>query len=1043
MSDTPADTPPTPRTGAPASAPLVALLEDQRQRWRLGQRVPVEAYLEQQAALRDDADRLLDLIYQEVLLRGQAGEMPQLDEYLGRFPQLASQLRVQFELEPVFRASSSALPAPAEDGADHPPDSGEASDVALPRVAGYEVLGVLGRGGMGVVYRARQVALKRLVALKMIRAGDAADPEQRARFQAEAEAVARLQHPHIVQVYEVAEHDGRPLLALEYVAGGSLADRLRGTPQPPADAARLVETLARAVDHAHRHGVIHRDLKPANVLLSFSREPPASAGDAALAGGSRLNDSVPKVTDFGLAKLLDTTEGDTKSGSILGTPSYMAPEQAAGKAREIGPAADIYALGAVLYELLTGRPPFRAATVLETLEQVRTQDPVPPRRLQPRLPRDLETICLKCLEKEPAKRYETAADLADDLGRFLRLEPVRARPVGAVVRLGRWARRNPKVAALLLVLAVVLLAGVTSTTLLWQRSEFQRHQAEVNLDTAEANFRAAFEAVDRYYTQVSENRLLHEPGMKSLRRDLLTGAREFLDRFAAERQGDPRVRQERAQAVRRLAWIAHELDSLPRALDLWEQARELFTDLARDDPDNAKFSTSVAECHLNLGQLHRELGNLGPAQEAVARALAIWEELDRTHPGTEDHRNNLAVAHGELGVIQQLAGRAREAEAAFGKAVAIQQELAEARPRDSARRQELAVALFRLADAAFRAGAFDRAAPVFERANALWERLVQEHPRDTRFRRDLAAGLASLGNVYQALGRFPEAEVVMRRAAAVWERLVQADADVPAHERDLAAVRHNLSNVLRFTNRLAEAEAVAQEALKARRRLAAVYPDNVEFAVDLAMSYRDLAVLANTCKQPTAVIAWNGEALRTAEQILQRHPGQGTARNLAVAAAGGRAQVLAGQGQHAAALPDWDKALALDGPGPRRTLLRTYRAISLAHVGEYARADQDVAAVREGQPKEAERWSELARAEALCAAAVLRDAGIPTADRPKRAEPYAAQAVALLTRAREAGYFREPANAAGLHGDDWHALRSRPDFQQLLRDVGAPGQRTP
>jgi eukaryotic-like serine/threonine-protein kinase len=457
MGDTPTNVPSTPSPEASATPPLSLLLEDQRRRWRLGQRPLVESYLTQQPALRDDADRLLDLIYQEVLLRQQAGEAPSLDEYLQRFPDLASQLRVQFEIEPVFHAGSQAAASSTGDEPTVPQDARDAAG-ALPRVPGYEILGVLGRGGMGVVYQARQVALKRLVALKMIRA-DAAGPGQRARFQAEAEAVARLQHPHIVQIYEVAEHDGRPLLALEYVGGGSLAEQLRGTPQPPADAARLVETLARAVEHAHRHGVIHRDLKPANVLLQIAdlRLQNEQPGQSAICN---LQSAIPKITDFGLAKLLGDEAEQTHSEAILGTPSYMAPEQAGGKNHEVGPTADVYALGAILYELLTGRPPFRAATVLETLEQVRTQEPVPPRRLQPKLPRDLETICLKCLDKQPGRRYAGADALAEDLRRFLDGEPIRARPVGRLERARKWARRRPALAALLVLSGAVGVALV-------------------------------------------------------------------------------------------------------------------------------------------------------------------------------------------------------------------------------------------------------------------------------------------------------------------------------------------------------------------------------------------------------------------------------------------------------------------------------------------------------------------------------------------------------------------------------------------------------
>jgi tRNA A-37 threonylcarbamoyl transferase component Bud32 len=336
------------------------------------------------------------------------------------------------------------------------------------RVPGYEILGELGRGGMGVVYKARQVRLNRLVALKMILAGKQAGPKELLRFQAEAEAVARLQHPHIVQVYEVGEHAGRPFIALEFCPGGSLAERFQGQPQMARTAAELVRTLAGAVQHAHGHGIIHRDLKPANVLLA--------------------EDDTLKISDFGLAKQLDTSVAMTQSGAIVGTPSYMAPEQTAGRTQKIGPATDVYALGAILYEALTGRPPFRAATPMDTLEQVRSQEPVAVRQLQPHMPRDLETICHKCLQKEPAKRYGSAAALADDLGRFLAGEPILARPVGHIERLGRWCKRNPVVASLTVAVFVLLatVAGIASvgyvrTQLAEQELRRQLYAATINL----------------------------------------------------------------------------------------------------------------------------------------------------------------------------------------------------------------------------------------------------------------------------------------------------------------------------------------------------------------------------------------------------------------------------------------------------------------------------------------------------------------------------------------------------------------------------------
>jgi WD40 repeat protein/tetratricopeptide (TPR) repeat protein/tRNA A-37 threonylcarbamoyl transferase component Bud32 len=323
----------------------------------------------------------------------------------------------------------------------------------LTAVAGYEVLGELGRGGTGVVYKARQARPARVVALKLLLGAGGAGAERQARLLAEADALARLQHPHIVQVFEVGRHQGTPFLVLEYMAGGSLAQRLSGAPQPAREAARLAECLARAVEHAHAQGVVHRDLKPANVLLT--------------------EDGTPKVSDFGLAKA--DRPDLTATGAILGTPSYMAPEQAAGASRDTGPAADVYALGAILYELLTGRPPFRAATVLETLEQVRHQEPVAVRQLQPKVPRDLETVCHKCLQKEPTPRYAGALELAEDLGRFLAGQPVRARPVGPVQRAARWCRRRPGWAAMLATVAgllVVIAVGGTRLTLSLREKTF-------------------------------------------------------------------------------------------------------------------------------------------------------------------------------------------------------------------------------------------------------------------------------------------------------------------------------------------------------------------------------------------------------------------------------------------------------------------------------------------------------------------------------------------------------------------------------------------
>ena len=290
-------------------------------------------------------------------------------------------------------------------------------------IPGYDVLEVLGEGGMGVVYKVRQKGLNRLVALKMIRGSEQPRPDRLARIRIEAEAVARLRHPNIVHIYEIGEADGLPFLSFELLEGGSLDDRLAGDPQPAKKAAELLATLARAIQVAHDAGIIHRDLKPSNILYS--------------------SDGIPKVTDFGLAKRLESDSKQTESGQIMGTPCYMAPEQATGKTRDVGPPADLYALGAILYEMLTGRPPFKGETPIETVRQVISNEVVPPRRLVPKISRDLETICLHCLNREPARRYRSPRLFAEDLERFLAGNPIKARPTPLWERGTKLASADP------------------------------------------------------------------------------------------------------------------------------------------------------------------------------------------------------------------------------------------------------------------------------------------------------------------------------------------------------------------------------------------------------------------------------------------------------------------------------------------------------------------------------------------------------------------------------------------------------------------------
>ncbi len=477
-------------------------------------------------------------------------------------------------------------------------------------VPGYEILGELGRGGMGVVYKARQRGLNRLVALKMILAGGHAGAQDLARLQTEGEAIARLQHPNIVQIYEVGQYGGIPFLSLEYLEGGSLKARLGGAPLPPRQAAELVQTLARAVHAAHQRGIIHRDLKPGNVLLAGGKDTP-------------LAQCTPKITDFGLAKRLDGASARTESGAVLGTAGYMAPEQAEGKSKDAGPATDVYALGALLYELLTGRPPFRGLTSWDTLRQVQEEEPIPPHRLQAPVPHDLETICLKCLEKQAARRYRGAADLADDLRRFLAHEPIMARPASRAYRLGKFTRRNRGVVAGLTAVFLALVAGVIGTSLGLVRESRERARAR----SAELDARTAEQQTHRLLAAS-----YYDAARLAMRRGAWREALTNIDRALAAGYADSVALQlDRVRAwcaVHEVPRAMREVQELARRTDLGDLEGQVLlwqADLALNQSDK-----DVAAV---LAQVKRALERgLPPAEAAHARGL-----LARTTPEAVEH----------------------------------------------------------------------------------------------------------------------------------------------------------------------------------------------------------------------------------------------------------------------------------------------------------------------------------------------------------------------------------------------------------------------
>jgi eukaryotic-like serine/threonine-protein kinase len=868
-----------PTEGDGPGPPLLSLvLRHQSRAWRRGERAAVEDYLAQQPGLRADAEAVLDLIYNEVLLREEDGESPRLEEYLGRFPELAPQLRLQFEVEGALGAKTlvgtggyATLPA---DGTPPPAAGGR------PSIPGYEIFGELGRGGMGVVYKARQLRLNRIVALKMVLAGDHASPEASVRFLAEAESIARLHHPNIVQIFAFGDCDGRPYFEMEYVAGGSLADRLDGIPWPARDAARMVETLARAIHEAHRLGIVHRDLKPANILLSA--------------------DGTPKIADFGLAKWLDVEAGLTKTQLIVGSPSYMAPEQAKPGSTAIGPAADIYSLGAILYELLTGRPPFRAATVLETLEQVRSVEPIAPTRLRPRLPRDLVTICLKCLEKGPAGRYASAAELAEDLRRFEAGETIRARPVGGHERLWRWCRREPAVASL----ALALLAGLVGVATQWWRAESHliearqergraeehaRRQDEANRalrlanqrertarDRAQGRFDAAMNALGKFEEITKDAALLREPRLGGLRAKLLQTALGFYRELQAslEEDASPEARSQLSDAYARVAFVTWELGLPEEALAAHRRSLSLVEQMAAAAPADPALRTSLGRALTRMGFTLRTMGRPAEALQSYEQARGIQEALVRDDPANAHYQEVLSWTFSNLGVIQLELGRPADAIRLHRQAIAIHEALVGRDPGTKRYRCDLGWAWRYLCLALAASGDLAEAQRLAERASALLEELVRSDRDDVEFRWRLARCLDEVGRIRTQSGRTAEATEPLERAAEFFEALAR---DNPVlYGVDLVRNRLYLASQRALSGRADEAASYIRRAEDLLDRTSKVQPGMVLFDIACAhalwsVAGQDGAIAADE-REPRASRAI--AALRSAVAAGHRDLGQ-------------------------------------------------------------------------------------------------------------------------------------------------------------------------
>lgn len=720
-----------------------------------------------------------------------------------------------------------------------------------PTVAGFEIVRLVGRGGMGVVFEAWQLNLHRRVALKMILAGAHAGPEALARFRFEAEALADLQHPNIVQVYEVGEHDHCPYMSLEFVEGGSLDQKLLDLSLHPHQAAQLVETLARAMHCAHQRGIVHRDLKPANVLLA--------------------QEGQPKITDFGLAKRLEE-DSQTQTGTILGTPSYMAPEQAAGKTREVGPLADVYSLCAILYELLTGRPPFVGSTPLQIAAQVVGAEPIPPSRLKGKLPRDLETICLKGLQKDPKKRYASALDLAEDLRRFRADEPIQARPVSAGERTLKWMKRRPALASLVLVGALAGLGFVVGGLWYNARLRAERDRAEGNYVRAERNFERARLAVEQMLTEVAEEQLVFEPGMEQKRRALLERALAFYQEFLTEKTGDPGLRRATALAYKRAADIARILRKDERALEAYAQAIDFLSALLTESPGDPLLRQALADSHNFHGEVLRLSERPTEARRAYEEALQIQHGLVKDIPGDPTHRRDLARTHYNLGILQKITNEPPVARKQFDQAITLLLDLTANYPGDPGYRQHLARSFLNLAPVLRITDGFAKAQETNEKAIALLEELQREFPYVPDYQQELAITYNNLGILLAGAGKGEEAGQAHQRALALFRKLVANSPGVPDYRKELANTCNSLGILQTRARAWPEAERHLNQAREILARLVEEFPDVADYHGHLGMTLGNLAWLLTEQENWTMARPLLEAAIQHLQEVRRPNP---------------------------------------------------------------------------------------------------------------------------------------------------------------------------
>ncbi len=804
------------------------------------------------------------------------GAKLQAAETIGACPRCGTAWDVGLSEAATIPPASTFGPRPGEDMAEaatllpsggalgsEPTAAGEGGAVSSSRhgFGDYELRQELARGGMGVVFRARQVSLGRDVALKMILSGSLAGPADVERFLLEAEAAAGLDHPNIVPIYEVGELDGQHFFSMKLVGGGSLAGEVHRLPDDLPEAARLVAIVARAVHYAHQRGILHRDLKPANILLDEQRQP--------------------HVTDFGLAKRVESEgkgggdRGMTVTGAVLGTPGYMPPEQASGSRGKVTTASDVYGLGAVLYATITGEAPFRAASSMDILLLVLEKEPESPRKRNPKVDRDLETICLKCLEKDPARRYGSAEALAEELERWSAGEPILARPISSPERLAKWAKRRPAIAALVVLLIATAAAGVGGIVLEWRRAEAQKtlairakEAAKAEARRADENYQQARKAVEDYLTRVSQSPRLKRPGLQGLRRELLGDALKYHEKFLAQHAEDPELRYEVANSYLNVGNIQNDLGENRLALASFERAAGLYETLAREHPErpflrlwhgkalnnagNARRlfsdgpgkpgptdlareyyrrSAEVAQAYLagspgdvqgltdraismsNVAKTFGDVGRLAECRDELVRLRDFLKDATAKHPESLGLLGQFGDVQHRLGDIASDEGRAADAEALYTAALQAHEARVQATPSGVEERSDLARICNELGLFLGHTGRPAKALPFLERGRDLREALLAEEPESADLAEYLARSYDNIGMHFLGLDRPDRAREPMAKCVEIRARLRRDQPDNPRAASGLGGAIHNLAMVFDGLGQTAQAEARYREAI--------------------------------------------------------------------------------------------------------------------------------------------------------------------------------------------------------------------------------------